>query len=233
MGAALAQNLARRGFRLGLVARRAEELARVAAEINASDGTQAFIYPHDVRNYDAIPVLFQSIVRQLGGLDLIVYAAGIMPQVAPNEYDFEKDKDILEVNLLGAIAWLNQAAVRFDRAQAGHIVAISSVAGDRGRSGNPAYCTSKAALNTYLESLRNRLGRKGVAVTTLKPGPIDTPMTQGKPVAGRVTSIDQATAQIVAAIDRRANEAYIPQQWKFIMYVIRRIPSVIFQRLNI
>ena len=68
----------------------------------------------------------------------------------------------MEVNTLGAMAWLNEAANRFERTKRGTIVGISSIAGDRGRRGNPAYCTSKAALATYLEALRNRLGRFGV-----------------------------------------------------------------------
>ena len=73
---------------------------------------------------------------------------------------------MFEVNLIGAVAWLNEVAQRFARARGGTIVGISSVAGDRGRRGNPAYCTSKAALTTYLEALRNRVARFGVAVVT-------------------------------------------------------------------
>src|SRR5690606_700639 len=84
------------------------------------------------------------------------------------------DRKMVEVNLLGAIAWLNQAALRFERAGQGQIVGIGSIAGDRGRVGSPVYNTSKAALHTYLESLRNRLTRHGVNVLTVKPGYVDT-----------------------------------------------------------
>ncbi len=96
---------------------------------------------------------------------MIVYSSGVMRPLDEHEYSFQKDREILEVNVLGAFAWLDEAAQRFEQLKSGgEIVGISSVAGERGRRGNPAYCTSKAALTTFLESLRNRLGRSGVKV---------------------------------------------------------------------
>src|SRR5690606_21533186 len=127
------------------------------------------------------PGLFQQITADLGGLDMIVYAAGAMPKVAFDEFNTEKDRQIVEVNVIGAMAWLNEAAARFERLRKGSIVGIGSVAGDRGRSGQPAYGASKAALATYLESLHSRLARHGVGVTTIKPGFIDTAMTKDLP----------------------------------------------------
>jgi short-subunit dehydrogenase len=83
---------------------------------------------------------------------------------------------MVEVNLIGAMAWLNPIAEMFQSAKAGQIVGIGSVAGDRGRVGNPGYNTSKAGLTTYLEALRNRLTRHGVNVLTVKPGFMKTEM---------------------------------------------------------
>ncbi len=80
-----------------------------------------------------------------------------------DEYDPVKDLAMIDVNLRGAVAWLDPAADRFARLGRGTIVGVGSVAGDRGRSGNPAYCTAKAGLHTYLESLRNRVARVGAA----------------------------------------------------------------------
>ena len=137
------------------------------------------------------------------------------------------------MNVLGAVAWLNEAAQRFTRARAGTIVGLSSVAGDRGRRGNPVYCASKAALDTYLESLRNRLGRLGVAVVTVKPGPVATSMTAGRNQVPFLVSAEEAARQILAAARRGARVAYVPAKWRPIMYVIRHIPSVVFQRLNV
>jgi len=244
MGAELARQLAQMGCDVALVARREAELARLAQEINQEIGsrrsgggqiesTPARAYPHDVTCYEEVPGLFQQICRDLGGLDLIIYAAGVMPRIAEDEYTFEKDRLLIEVNVLGAIAWLNEAAQRFARAGEGTIVGISSVAGDRGRRGQPAYCASKAALNTYLESLRNRIGRLGVAVVTVKPGPVDTPMTKGLDKLPMLISAQEAARKILASARRRVHTAYIPGKWRPIMFIIRNIPSFLFKKMNI
>ncbi len=228
IGEAVARALAADGCRVALVARRAEELERLAAEL---PGARA--YPHDVRHTDEVPALLQRIARDLGGLDLAVYAAGVMPRIGDDEYDLTKDREVFEINLVGAVAWLNEVAQRFVRARAGTIVGISSVAGDRGRRGNPAYCTSKAALTTYLEALRNRVARYGVAVVTIKPGPVDTPMTRGREGTPMLIPAADAARQILAAAGRRRPTAYVPGRWRPIMFVLRQIPSVVFRRLNI
>src|SRR5690348_14212261 len=136
IGAEIARQLGREGSRVALVARRADELGRVAAAIDGVSAPAARVYVHDVTDFDEVPALFQTICRDLDGLDLVVYAAGVMPAIGPSEYAFAKDRPIVDVNLLGAMAWLNEAAARFERAGAGTIVGISSVAGDRGRRGN-------------------------------------------------------------------------------------------------
>jgi len=189
-------------------------------------------FAHDVHDIDSVPTLFAEITQKLGGLDLIVYASGIMPAVAPAEYDTAKDADIIAVNLLGAIAWLNPAAVRFEKAGAGTLVGISSVAGDRGRRGNPVYGATKAALNAYLESLRNRIERTGAFVVTVKPGPVQTPMTAGLKMPGMIPA-DQAAREILAAAKNKVRVAYVPGKWRVIMAVIRTIPAPLFKYLNI
>ncbi|HLK57433.1 MAG TPA: SDR family NAD(P)-dependent oxidoreductase [Chthonomonadaceae bacterium] len=232
MGEALARQLAQQGCQVALVARRKEELERLAGEIRAAGGT-AHCYPHDVREAECIPALFQQICRDLGGLDLVIYASGVMPPVEPDEYAFDKDRLMVEVNLLGAIAWLNEAAQRFERAGTGTIVGISSVAGDRGRRGMPVYGATKAALNAYLESVRNRIGRFGVSVVTIKPGPVDTPMTRG---SGKSLPLlipaEKAATLILSAARSRKNVAYVPGAWRVIMFIVRNIPSFIFKKMN-
>jgi decaprenylphospho-beta-D-erythro-pentofuranosid-2-ulose 2-reductase len=232
MGEELARQLSVGGCRVAIVARREEELRRAAGAIAASGAPEPAIYVHDVREYECVPSLLQAIARDLGGLDLIIYSAGVMPSVEEGEYSFAKDRQMIEVNLLGAIAWLNEAAVRFERAGAGTIVGISSVAGERGRRTMPVYCTSKAALTTYLEALRNRLGRLGVKVVTVKPGPVDTPMTRDLTKKPLLIPADKAAQSILAAAERGAPSAYIPGIWKWIFLVLRNIPSPIFKKLN-
>lgn len=227
MGAELTLQLAGAGWKVAAVARRSDRLELLAQE---RDG-QILVFPHDVTQYEEIPELFQRIAFELGGLDLVIYAAGVMPDVGPHEYTFEKDRSAFEVNVLGAIAWLNQAALRFENTRHGTIVALGSVAGDRGRAGQPAYNASKAALSTYMEALRNRLSRYGVKVVTIKPGPVRTEMTAHLHLRG-APSAEEAARAILRRVDR-TGEHYLKPLHKVIFWVIRAIPSPLFRRLKL
>lgn len=235
IGRAIAEQLLREGTMVALVARRKNAMEEVAAGFSG----KAFLYPHDVTDYAKTADLFQQITHDLGGLDLIVYASGVMPTIEENEYSFEKDREMIEVNLLGAIAWLDEAAKRFERtkrgssAMPGTIIGISSIAGERGRRGNPVYGSSKAALTSFLESLRNRLSRYGVRVVTIKPGFIDTDMVRGKPGLFWVISAQEAAKQILHAAKRGTNTAYIPARWRLVTGILKSIPSFLFRRLPI
>lgn len=233
IGAALAKRLAAGGCQVAVVARRAEELARVCEEINAGGPVRARAYPHDVRAAEEVPALFQQIAADLGGLDLVIFAAGVQPRVAPDEYCTEKDRLIVEVNVIGAMAWLNEAARRFERAGGGTIVGIASIAADRGRRGNPAYGASKAALDHFLEALRNRLSVRGVNVVTIKPGFVDTDLTRGMSGLFWLISADQAADKILASAGRGSVTAYVPARWRLVGLIIRSIPSFLFRRLKI
>jgi short-subunit dehydrogenase len=235
IGAAVARRLAEAGTRVALVARRPAELEAVARAIGEAtgDATRALVFPHDVTAGGDVPALLQRICHALDGLDLLVYAAGVMPRIGADEYDIDKDRAIIEVNVVGAMAWCNPVAERFARGGGGTIVGISSVAGDRGRRGNPAYHASKAALDTYLEAVRNRVARHGVRVVTVKPGPVDTPMTRGMDKLPLLVSADAAAAELLAGAARGHHTVYVPAKWRPIMFVIRHIPSFVFRRLDI
>ena len=234
MGATLAHKLVKEGYTLALIARREEKLSSLCAEINtAADETRALAYVHDVANYDEVPDLLRKIVADLGGLDLVVFMAGVNFPPGLNNYNFEGDRKMIEVNLIGAMAWLSPVAEMFQNAKAGQIVGISSVAGDRGRIGNPGYNTSKAGLTTYLEALRNRLTRHGVNVLTVKPGFVKTEMIKaaqgGTPFA---ISPEQAAEDIYKAMRKRKQLIYTASIWRWIMLVIQHVPSVIFRRMS-
>ena len=231
IGKALAELLIKQGVNTALVSRRRGPMTEIASK--ATMGTIARVYEHDVTQYDEVAPLLQQIAHDLGGLDLVIYSSGVMPSVEENEYSFDKDREMIEVNLLGGMAWLNEAAKRFERTKTGTIVGISSVAGDRGRRGNPAYCTSKAAFSTYLESLRNRLSRFGVKVVTIKPGFIDTDMTRGKPGLFWLISAEEAAKQILEASKAGVSTAYIPGRWRYVAAALKSIPSFVFKRLPV
>lgn len=235
IGSALARKLVKEGYTLALLARRKEKLNTLCNELNTAAGeVRALPYEHDVSNFDEIPGLLSKIVSDIGGLDLIVFMAGVnYPPGGINKYNFENDRKMIEVNIIGAMAWLSPVAVMFQSAKAGQIVGISSVAGDRGRIGNPGYNTSKAALTTYLEALRNRLTRHGVNVLTVKPGFVNTEMAKaaqgGTPL---IIEPEQAANEIYKAIKKRKQLVYTPSIWRWIMLIIQLIPSIIFRRLS-
>ncbi len=226
IGEAIAKRLARGGATVALVARRKAELERVAAEINVAGRAEVFV--HDVREADQVALLFDQIVAKLGGLYVVVYASGVLHDFAENEWNFQKERETVEVNLVGAMAWLNPAGAHFQAQQSGTIIGISSVAGERGRRGNPSYGASKAGLTSYLESLRNRLGRYGVRVVTAKPGYIDTAMTKGKPGLFWLVSADQAAERTLAL----GGSGFVPARWGLVALILKLIPSFVFRRLN-
>ncbi len=233
IGAALAKQLAGEGYTLALLSRRSDMLNALCAEINASAReTRAVPYIHDVADLDTVPDLLQKIVSDLGGLDLFVYNAGISIPSGMKHFEFEKDMQVTRVNYLGALAWLNPVASLFHHLQAGQIVGISSVAGERGRVGNPSYNASKAALTTYLESLRNRLTRRGVHVLTVKPGYVLTEMTAALKHPLFAIPAERAARDISRAIRKRKQEIYTAPIWRLVMLVIRNIPSIIFRRMS-
>jgi len=234
IGAALARKLVKEGYTLALLARRKEKLNALCTELNAAGEVHALPYAHDVANYKEIPGLLSRIVADLGGLDLIVFMAGVnYPPGGIDKYNFENDRRMIEVNVIGAMAWLNPVAAMFQSAKMGQIVGISSVAGDRGRVGNPGYNTSKAALSTYLEALRNRLTRHGVNVLTVKPGFVNTEMVKaaqgGTPL---IIEPERAANEIYRAMKKRKQMIYTPSIWRWIMLIIQHIPSIIFRRLS-
>ena len=135
IGEAIAKQLAQQGCKVALVARRETELLRIAAPLNATQPQTALTYVNDVRSIESIPELFNRITHELGGLDLVIYASGVMPMLAEGEFSTHKDRQMIDTNFLGAVAWLNEAGDRFVKMKSGTIVGISSVAGDRGRQG--------------------------------------------------------------------------------------------------
>jgi short-subunit dehydrogenase len=235
IGAALARILAAQGFSMALVDRELTALQVLCAEINNQAGeTAALPYAQDVTEYKSISHSLRKIIAELGGLDLFIYVAGVIYFPGPEEYNFQQDLKMVEVNLLGGMAWLSEVAPLFRAAKSGQIVGVSSVAGDRGRVGNPGYNASKAAFTNYLESLRNRLTRHGVNVITIKPGMVRTSMLTlpGAPRPVLTVSAEQAADRIWKAICKRQQVVYVAGVWQWVMLVIRHIPSFLFRRLS-
>ncbi|HEV8193907.1 MAG TPA: SDR family NAD(P)-dependent oxidoreductase [Ktedonobacterales bacterium] len=238
IGAALARELAIRGYAVALVARRGPDLEQLGAEIDrhasqdAAPLVQAF--PHDVRDYDAAPALFERIVKDLGAntLKLVIYCAGVMPDSTDGTWTFEQERAMMETNAVGAMRWLDLAASYFRGRGRGTLLGVSSVAGDRGRRGNSAYQASKAALSTYLESLRYRLDGTGVRVVTVKPGYVATPMTAHLKLPGRLVISPERVARRVADVSERGSSVvYVPGYLGPVLWIVRQLPAWLMTHL--
>jgi short-subunit dehydrogenase len=139
-----------------------------------------------------------------------------------------------DINAVSTLALLTLLANRLEAQKHGTLAVISSVAGDRGRQSNYVYGAAKAAVTTFLGGLRQRLVKSGVAVLTIKPGFVDTPMTATIANKGALwAQPDRVAVGIVQAIDRRRNIVYLPWFWRWIMLVIRHIPEALFKHLKL
>nr|WP_232371751.1 SDR family NAD(P)-dependent oxidoreductase [Leptospira ainazelensis] len=231
IGAEIAKQLLEKGYSVALVGRRKALLKAIAGEYIRQK--KAFIVTNDVSKFESVSKAFKNCVVILGGLDEIYYCAGVALNVKRDEFNTYKDFEMLNVNLLGAFAWLNLAAAYFQKKRNGVLVAISSFSGDRGRKAVPAYHASKAGLTTYLESLRNRLARLGVIVITIRPGYVETSMTTNAKGTFWMISAQEAATRILKAKDKRQENIYLSWRWRLLSVVMRSIPSFIFKRLNV
>ena len=218
-----------RGDRLHLVGRDPDKLARSAAACAGANVTTAGA---DLARIDANEGLVQAAVLALGGIDAALIAHGDLGHQLETERSFVAAEAVLRTNFLSVVALLIPLANVMEQAHGGRIGVITSVAGDRGRPRNYTYGTAKGALNIYLQGLRSRLYPAGVSVTTLKLGPVDTPMTREHKKHALFGKPRSVAMDIVRAMDARRSEAYVPGFWSVIMPVVKNTPEGLFQRLR-
>ena len=221
---------AARGDRLHLVGRDPDKLAAVAAACAGAERVTTAVA--DLCATERAAQLVDEALAALGGaVDLVLIAHGDLGDQLRSERDFAEAERIVRVNFLSAVALLVPLANALERQRAGTLAVITSVAGERGRPRNFTYGAAKGALNVYLQGLRSRLYAAGVQVTTLKLGPVDTPMTATHAKNAVFVSAERAGRDIVRAIDRGKAEAFVPGFWRLIMWVVRNTPEALFQRL--
>lgn len=228
IAAEVAQIHAARGDRLHLVARSQQKLAAVAARC---DATTVSTQTADLARLEANEALVEQAVSILGRVDLALIAHGDLGDQLASERSFEAAEQILRVNFTSVVSLLIPLSSHMEAARAGRLGVLTSVAGDRGRPRNYTYGTAKGALNIYLQGLRTRLYPAGVRVTTLKLGPVDTPMTREHRKHALFGRPERVARSIVQAMERGASETYVPSFWGAIMPVVKNLPEGVFQRL--
>src|SRR5277367_2684254 len=194
---------AAQGASLFLVARNAEKLAAVAADLRTRGASYVDTAVADLDDTDKHPELLAHAVNSLTGMDIAYLAHGILGDQAEAEEDFNAAAQILYTNLMAPVSLLTWLANFCVQRHAGVLAVISSVAGDRGRKSNYVYGSSKAGLSAFLGGLRNRVDREGVAVLSIKPGPVKTAMTAGMKGAEKMADVNAVAKSIASAIDKK------------------------------
>lgn len=229
---AIAQQVARlyaaRGASLFLVGRNPERLAAVADDLRVR-GASVETAVADLDD----PSLHGELLDRAVPLQIVLLAHGVLGDPQQTAQDARAAGDVLWTNLLAPVSLLTHAAQRMEEQRSGCLVALSSVAGDRGRASNAVYGASKAGLTAFLSGLRNRLSRTGVRVVTVKPGFVDTPMTAHVPKNPLFASPERVARDVVRAVDRGRDVVYTPWWWRLVMLVVKLIPERIFKRLSL
>lgn len=233
IGAALAAELARRGWRLALAARRLEALEAVQKRL--TQGTcapQVEIARLDVTEYGAVATVIETLAGRLGGLDVVMANAGIGTGEKIGRGAFDRARRTVEVNLVGAMATVDAAVSYFQPRGGGHIVGTSSVSAFRGTPRSSSYAASKAGLAVYLETLRAEALRENIDVTVLYPGYIDTPLNEMLPFRPFLISSEKGAKLIADAIEKRKPWAFIPRfPWNVVARLLRILPTSVVAKL--
>lgn len=220
IGRELAKVVSENGYIVGVAARRLELLLELKKELSGN----LFIKRMDIADPDQAMVIFEELIKEMGGIDIVVINAGvgfINPDLV-----WDKEKSTIDVNVTGFAAIANVAIKHFINQGSGHVVGISSIAAIRGDSFAPAYSASKAFVSNYLEALRFRIKKLKIPiiVTDIQPGFVDTAMAQCEWLFW-VASVRQAATQIFGAIKKNREHAYITRRWCLIAWLLKFFPG--------
>ena len=230
IGAALARHYAARGASVGLFARRAEALTGLANQLPAE---RCATYAGDVRDSTVLDRAAREFITRFGAPTVVIANAGVsLGALTGHAEDLPVFRAVIETNVIGIVNTFAPFVEVMQAAGRGTLAGIASVAGFRGLAGSGAYSASKAAAITYLESLRLELRDSGIAVVTICPGYIATPMTATNPYRMPfLLDPDKAARLIARAIERRKRFYVLPWQMAIVGFVLRRLPRPIYDAL--
>jgi short-subunit dehydrogenase len=229
IGQALARHYAARGATLGLVARRGDELRDFAASLAVPVG----VYALDVTDAAALAAAAADFITVHGVPDIVVANAGIsVGTLTEYREDLPAFRRVMDVNVFGMAATFAPFVAAMRARGSGRLVGIASVAGIRGLPGAEAYSASKAAAIAYLESLRLEMRGSGVAVVTILPGYIATPMTEINPYPMPfILPVEVAAKRFARLIDAGRSYAVVPWPMAIVAKALRLLPNWAYDRL--
>jgi short-subunit dehydrogenase len=231
IGQALAARFYQAGYRLALVARRSAEVGRWADSVGM-DAARVAVYAADVRDVASITGAGRACIAAQGVPDVVIANAGISVGMdTAIVEDLEVMRATYETNNLGLAATFQPFVRPMCERRSGRLVGIASVAGIRGLPGHGAYCSSKAAVISYCESLRGECRPHGVKVVTIAPGYIDTPLTrENRYSMPFLMPAERFADKAFHAIDAGASFRVIPWQMGIVARLLRLLPNTVFDR---
>src|SRR2546423_1174207 len=241
IGRGLALELARRGAKLGLVARRRELLEEIASEINAqikdeqsaNESNDVLLLPADVQDPQLMRKAAQRLVSEFGRIDLLIANAGIGVTNPGAELDAAKLSSVINVNVIGAANSVAAVLPEMVSRRSGQLAVISSLAAYRGLPKSAAYCASKAAVSSMFESFRLDLAPLGIDVTIIHPGFIKTPLTADRQAhLPWLMEADAAVRKILRAIEKRKKSYAFPWQLATIVRAGMIMPNFMYDWIS-
>jgi short-subunit dehydrogenase len=230
IGWELARTLAAEKCKVGLVARRRDLLENLAADIRRAGGTVE-LAAADVADRGQTLDAIHDLAGRLGPVDLLIANAGVGAPTLLDPVNIADVERMFKVNVLGVVYAIEAVLPEMLRRGRGHLAAVSSLAAYKGLPGESAYCASKAAVNAYMEGLRIQLAGRGIAVTTICPGFVKTPMTDVNDFKMPwLLQADDAARRIVRALRRRRKVYNFPWQMSIFMRVLRWLPDWVVAR---
>jgi short-subunit dehydrogenase len=226
IGKALAESLLQEDYVVGATGRREELLQSIQEKYLG----RVFFKKLDVQDVSVIESVCNELVTQMGGLDLLIIAAGIGEE--NKDLNFEVEHNVIKTNIQGFTCVAVWGMKFFKKQGYGHLVNISSIAGLRGNGLAPSYNATKAFQINYLEGLRLNALKAGstITVTDVRPGFVDTAMAKGEGLFW-VAPVQKAAAQILEAIKTKKKVVYVTKRWKLVGYVLKAIPFSILKRV--
>lgn len=226
IGMKLAQVMSKDGFVLGLTGRRIELLDTLNNQLS----TPAYTKYMDITKTNESIDCLNSLIDEMGGVDLIIVSAGTGYINKNLEWKFEQET--INTNVLGVTAIIDTSIKYFLSKKSGHLAVITSVASLRGSAESPAYNASKAYLSNYLEGIRCKVKKQNldIVITDIKPGLVDTAMAKGDGLFW-IMPLEKVAAQIYTALKKRKDQVYVTKRWGFLGFFLKRIPKSLYYKM--
>lgn len=227
---ALAYEYGKNGYDIFLAARNKERLTPLCSDLTIRFNQKIEPFEFDARAFNTHETFYQNLPSKP---DVVINVFGYLGNTERAIKNWDESLNIIESNYTGAVSILNIVANDMMERKSGVIIGISSVAGERGRQSNFLYGSAKAGFTAYLSGLRNKCFHHNVHVITVKPGFIQTSMTEGMSLNPKLTAQPQQIAKaIFNAQKKRKNVIYTLWMWKYIMFIVRNIPEGIFKKMK-